>query len=160
MPLKESRIAANGMEFGLLEAGEGPLALCLHGFPDQARSYAGLIERLASEGYRAVAPAMRGYHPSGKAPDGCYQGWATGSDAIALIEALGYDKAVVIGHDWGPSAPTPPPRARRSGCASWSPWPCLTARRWAAPSSPTAISSGAVGTCSSSRRRSPRWLCG
>ena len=55
MPVKESRIAANGMEFGLLEAGDGPLALLLHGFPDHARSWTGLIERLAAEGYRAVA---------------------------------------------------------------------------------------------------------
>ena len=96
------RIAANGMDFEILEAGEGPLAILLHGFPDQARSWTPLIERLAAEGYRAVAPVMRGF--GGPAPDGCYQGWATGGDAVALIEALGYEKAVVIGHDWGAGA--------------------------------------------------------
>ncbi len=101
MAITERRVRANGLEFGLLEAGEGPLALCLHGFPDHARSFAGMVERLAAEGFHAVAPYMRGYHPTGKAPDGCYQSWATGSDAAALIEALGYEKAAVIGHDWG-----------------------------------------------------------
>jgi pimeloyl-ACP methyl ester carboxylesterase len=95
------RVAANGMEFEILEAGEGPLVVCLHGFPDHARSWTGLIGRLAAEGYRAVAPVMRGYAPTGPAPDGCYQAWATGGDAVALIDALGYEKAVVIGHDWG-----------------------------------------------------------
>jgi pimeloyl-ACP methyl ester carboxylesterase len=101
MTIRERSLTANGVDFGLLEAGEGPLVLCLHGFPDQARSWTGLMERLAKEGYHAAAPAMRGYWPTGPAPDGCYQGWATGSDAAALIEALGYEKAIVVGHDWG-----------------------------------------------------------
>jgi pimeloyl-ACP methyl ester carboxylesterase len=101
MPITERRVSARGLEFGILEAGEGPLAICLHGFPDQARSYSSLLERLAAAGFHGVAPYMRGYHPTQKAPDGCYQGWATGSDAAALIPALGYDKAMVIGHDWG-----------------------------------------------------------
>ena len=98
------RVDANGLTFEILEAGEGPLAICLHGFPDQARSWTGLLERLAGEGFHAVAPAMRGYAPTGAAPDGCYQPWATGSDALALIEALGSEKAMVIGHDWGAAA--------------------------------------------------------
>ena len=98
------RIAANGLEFEILEAGAGPLVVCLHGFPDQARSWTGLLQRLAKAGFHAVAPAMRGYAPSGPAPDGCYQSWATGSDAVALIPALGYETAIVIGHDWGASA--------------------------------------------------------
>lgn len=98
------RVAANGLEFEVMEAGEGPLVICLHGFPDQARSWTGLLQRLARAGFRAVAPAMRGYAPSGAAPDGCYQSWATGGDAVALIPALGYEKAMVIGHDWGAAA--------------------------------------------------------
>ena len=104
MTLKQHIVRANGLDFPVLEAGEGPLVLCLHGFPDHARSWTDLIERLAKEGYRAVAPAMRGYWPDGRAPDGCYQSWATGGDAVALIEALGSEAAVVIGHDWGAAA--------------------------------------------------------
>lgn len=104
MPVKQSTVRANGLDFPVLEAGEGPLVLCLHGFPDHARSWSDLLGRLANEGYRAVAPAMRGYWPDGKAPDGSYQSWATGGDAIALIEALGAETATVIGHDWGATA--------------------------------------------------------
>lgn len=104
MTLNERTVRANGLDFPILESGEGPLVICLHGFPDHARSWAGLIERLAGEGYHAVAPSMRGYWPAGKAPDGCYQAWATGSDAVAIIEALGAQKAIVIGHDWGAAA--------------------------------------------------------
>ena len=102
--INERTIDANGMTFSLLEAGDGPLALLLHGFPDHNRSWEPIIESMASAGWHAVAPAMRGYAPSGPAPDGCYQAWATGGDAVALIEALGYRDAVVIGHDWGATA--------------------------------------------------------
>lgn len=104
MPLKEHTVHANGLDFPVIEAGEGPLVLLLHGFPDHARSWTNLIGRLADEGYRAVAPAMRGYWPQGAAPDGAYQSWATGGDALALIDALGAETATVIGHDWGASA--------------------------------------------------------
>lgn len=102
--VKQHTVRANGLDFPVLEAGEGPLVLCLHGFPDHAASWTDLIGRLADEGYRAVAPAMRGYWQGGKAPDGSYQSWATGGDAVALIEALGAETASVIGHDWGATA--------------------------------------------------------
>jgi len=84
---------------------EGPLALCLHGFPDTAHTWRHLLPALAQAGYRAVAPWMRGYSPSSLAPDGAYQTGALGADACALHEALGADeRAVVIGHDWGAAA--------------------------------------------------------
>ena len=95
-------IAANGVEFAYLEAGAGPLALCLHGFPDSAQSFRHLLPALADAGYRAVAPWMRGYAPTAVPADGRYQGGAIAADAIALHEALGGDgEAVIIGHDWG-----------------------------------------------------------
>ncbi len=102
--LSERTIKANGITFSAIEAGEGPLVLLLHGFPDQNLSWGPLIESLAATGWHAVAPAMRGYAPTGRAPDGCYQSWATGSDAVALIKALGHDNAVLVGHDWGATA--------------------------------------------------------
>jgi pimeloyl-ACP methyl ester carboxylesterase len=96
------RTVANGVEFGYLEAGEGPLALCLHGFPDSAHTWRHLLPELARAGFRAVAPFMRGYAPTGLAPDGAYQLGALVADAVALHEALGGDdRAVLIGHDWG-----------------------------------------------------------
>lgn len=94
-------LQANGVDFHCLVAGEGPLVLCLHGFPDHAESFRPLMIRLANAGYRVVAPNMRGYWPTSAAPDGCYQAWATGDDALALIRILCEGKAVLVGHDWG-----------------------------------------------------------
>ena len=105
MTIDEGRVSANGIDFGYLSAGEGPLALCLHGFPDCAWGWRHLLPVLADAGYRAVAPFIRGYAPTGLAPDNVYQTGALASDACALHEALGGDgDAVVIGHDWGAPA--------------------------------------------------------
>ena len=98
------RVQANGVSFHYLEAGRGPLALCLHGFPDNAHTYDQLLPALASAGFRAVAPFMRGYAPTSLAPDGRYQSVLLAQDAVALIEALGGGRAFVVGHDWGASA--------------------------------------------------------
>lgn len=94
-------VKARGIDFHTLETGEGPLVLCLHGFPDLARTFSAQLPALAAAGFRAVAPFMRGYAPTPAAPDGRYQSAALAADAIALIEALGYEDAVVFGHDWG-----------------------------------------------------------
>ncbi len=102
MTLSDGRIDANGISFGFLEAGAGPLALCLHGFPDSAWGWRHLLPALADAGDRAVAPFMRGYAPSSVPADGRYQTAVLGLDACALHEALGGgDDAVIIGHDWG-----------------------------------------------------------
>lgn len=100
--MRDGTIQANGVEFAYLEEGEGPLALCLHGFPDTAWSWRHLLPALAERGYRAVAPFMRGYAPTAVPADGRYQTGALVADACALHEALGGDeRAVLIGHDWG-----------------------------------------------------------
>jgi pimeloyl-ACP methyl ester carboxylesterase len=102
MTITEGRITANGVDFAYLEAGDGPLALCLHGFPDSAWTYRHLLPALADAGFRAVAPFMRGYAPTAVPEDGRYQTAALGLDACALHEALGGGPdAVLIGHDWG-----------------------------------------------------------
>jgi pimeloyl-ACP methyl ester carboxylesterase len=99
----EHRIDANDLEHAYLACGEGgPLALCLHGFPDSAWTWRHLLPALADAGYRAVAPWLRGYAPTGLDPEGRYQNGAAVADAVALHEALGGDeRAVIIGHDWG-----------------------------------------------------------
>jgi pimeloyl-ACP methyl ester carboxylesterase len=96
-------LTANGIRFAYHQAGplDAPLVLCLHGFPDTAHSYERILPVLAAAGYRAVAPYMRGYAPSGCAPDDDYSTTALGRDVLALIEALGAPDAAVIGHDWG-----------------------------------------------------------
>lgn len=94
-------ITVNGVEIAYLERGEGPLVLCLHGFPDSAYSFEGMIETLAEAGYRVVAPFLRGYYPSGLAPDGDYSVPAVARDILGLVDLLGGGKASIIGHDWG-----------------------------------------------------------
>ncbi|HRW36512.1 MAG: alpha/beta hydrolase [Acidimicrobiales bacterium] len=98
----ESTVEANGLRFATLAMGEGPLALCLHGFPDSAWTWQHLLPELAAAGFRAVAPFLRGYAPTEVPADGLYQPGAIARDAIALHEALGGDgEAVIVGHDWG-----------------------------------------------------------
>ncbi|HEY0915443.1 MAG TPA: alpha/beta hydrolase [Solimonas sp.] len=97
-------IRANGLEFAYLEAGEGPLVLCLHGFPDTAWSFEPVVKSLAAAGFRAVAVFMRGYAPTALPADGDYRITTLGRDVIALIDHFGVDKAHVVGHDWGAAA--------------------------------------------------------
>ncbi len=119
--MDERTVSANGIEFAYLDDGpaSGPLALCLHGFPDTARTWRHLLPRLAEAGFHAVAPFLRGYAPSSVPVDGRYDTGTLALDANALHEALGGDEdAVIIGHDWGAStsyaaASSAPERWRR-----------------------------------------------
>jgi pimeloyl-ACP methyl ester carboxylesterase len=96
-------VSANGLTFQARTCGTGgPLALCLHGFPDSAHTWDHLLPELAAAGFRAVAPFTRGYAPTEIPADGDYSGPALTADANALHGALGGDgDAVLIGHDWG-----------------------------------------------------------
>ncbi|PKP81615.1 MAG: alpha/beta hydrolase [Alphaproteobacteria bacterium HGW-Alphaproteobacteria-18] len=101
----QRRVATNGIELNIAEAGEGPLVLLLHGFPESWYSWRHQFAPLAAAGYHVVAPDMRGYGKSDKPPNITdYVQTEVIKDIIGLIPALGYDNAVVIGHDWG--APT------------------------------------------------------
>lgn len=102
--LKKRNVTAGNIDFALLEAGPetGPLAICLHGFPDSAWTWRHQLGPLADAGYHAVAPFLRGYAPTDLAPDGCYQTGALATDVCALEEILrGDSKSILIGHDWG-----------------------------------------------------------
>jgi pimeloyl-ACP methyl ester carboxylesterase len=94
-------VEVGGIEFAYLEAGEGPLVLLLHGFPDDAWTYEHQFEALAANGYRAVAPFMRGYPPTGPAPDGRYDSEALAADVAGLVRALGAGPALGVGNDGG-----------------------------------------------------------
>lgn len=105
--LRHERVTVNDVDLALLCCGDddGPLALCLHGFPDSAWSWRHLLPRLAEAGYRAVAPFQRGYAPSAVPEDGRFQTAALSLDAIALHDTFGRDRpGVIIGHDWGAPA--------------------------------------------------------
>jgi pimeloyl-ACP methyl ester carboxylesterase len=102
----EHTVDANGITFAYLAAGdeEAPLALCLHGFPDSARTWRHLLPLLAERGYRAVAPWLRGYAPTTVPSVPQYQSAVLALDAVALHSALaapGSGPGVLIGHDWG-----------------------------------------------------------
>jgi pimeloyl-ACP methyl ester carboxylesterase len=86
---------------------DGPIALCLHGFPDTAYGWRKVAPRLVESGWRVVAPFMRGYAPSSIPADECYHVGALMDDALRVRLAAGAtDHDVVIGHDWGAIAAT------------------------------------------------------
>lgn len=84
---------------------DGPIALCLHGFPDTAHGFRKVAPHLVAAGYRVVAPFMRGYAPSALPSDGAYHLGALMDDALQVRAACSAggsnDADVVIGHDWG-----------------------------------------------------------
>jgi pimeloyl-ACP methyl ester carboxylesterase len=87
-------VQANGLRFAYLTEGTGPLVLLLHGFPDTAQTW----DRVTP----VVAPFMRGYHPTEVPGEGAtYDGDTLGRDVLGLIDALGEQQAIVVGHDWG-----------------------------------------------------------
>lgn len=101
---KVSTVAANGVKFGIIEEGAGPLVLLMHGFPDTAHTWDHARPAIAAAGFRAVSPFMRGYAPTEVPADGRYDTDTLGADTLALITALGEKHAIVVGHDWGASA--------------------------------------------------------
>ena len=101
----QRRIATNGITLNIAEAGEGPLVLLLHGFPESWYSWRHQFAPIAGAGYHVVAPDMRGYGKSDKPTEiTAYCQSEVVRDIIELIPALGYETAIVLGHDWG--APT------------------------------------------------------
>jgi len=95
-------VETRGLRMHIAEAGEGPLVVLLHGFPECWYSWRHQLTALAAAGYHAVAPDQRGYCRTGgpQAADQYTMLHLTG-DVIALLDALGEERAVVAGHDWG-----------------------------------------------------------
>ncbi|TDQ55346.1 alpha/beta fold hydrolase [Actinorugispora endophytica] len=99
-PWTHRTVSAGGTRFHVAEAGEGPLVLLLHGFPQFWWAWRHQIPALAAAGYRAVAVDLRGYGASDKTPRG-YDLLTAASDAAGLVRALGEVDAVVVGHGIG-----------------------------------------------------------
>ena len=91
------------LEFSAIATGEGPLVLCLHGFPDNAHSYDLQLPVLAEAGYRAVSVNLRGYETTSIAPDAGYRMGELATDVVAILDQLEVERAHLIGHDWGAS---------------------------------------------------------
>lgn len=102
--MREIMISTGGLEFKALARGNGDrLAVCVHGFPDDAASMKPLIKKLANNGFTAVAPYLRGYGKTDRpplAPEN-YTVPKLASDVIGIINALDGEEVLLIGHDWG-----------------------------------------------------------
>ncbi|MFJ4677636.1 MULTISPECIES: alpha/beta fold hydrolase [unclassified Kitasatospora] len=86
----------------LVEQGDGPLVLLVHGFPESWYSWRHQLPALAAAGYRAVAPDVRGYGRSCRPDDpAAYRMRELVADNLALVRGSGAETAVVVGHDWG-----------------------------------------------------------
>ncbi len=102
--LREGYADVGDVQLHYVEAGEGPLVLLLHGFPEFWYGWRKQIAPLAKAGFRVVAPDLRGYNLSSR-PDGFteYTADKLAADVRGLIHALGAESAMVVGHDWGGS---------------------------------------------------------
>src|SRR5688500_2056321 len=96
-------IATDGVDLHLLEAGDdGPVVLLSHGFPELAYSWRHQLPALARAGYRVVAPDQRGYGRSSRPDDiEAYDIHHLVDDLRGVLDDLGAERAVVVGHDWG-----------------------------------------------------------
>ncbi|MEV5010679.1 MULTISPECIES: alpha/beta hydrolase [unclassified Streptomyces] len=100
--LRHLTIEAPAGRLHLVEQGTGPLVLLVHGFPESWYSWRRQLPALAAAGYRAVALDVRGYGRSSKpAATDAYRMLDLVEDNVALVRALGEERAVVVGHDWG-----------------------------------------------------------
>jgi len=98
----ETLTFSNGpLRFSALAMGQGPVVLCLHGFPDNANSFRHQLPALAEAGYRAVALTLRGYEPTSIPDNGDYSMGALAADIVAVIDQLDESKVHLVGHDWG-----------------------------------------------------------
>jgi len=100
--IRHRQIQVGDLSMHVAEAGEGPLVLLCHGFPECWYSWRHQLVALAEAGYHAVAPDMRGYgRTEAPAPVEAYTILHLVGDMVGLLDALGEKKAVVVGHDWG-----------------------------------------------------------
>jgi len=102
MSIEGRRMTINGLSMNVLVQGEGEPVLLLHGFPDSNFLWRGVIPRLVEAGYQVLAPDQRGFGLS-EAPEGVehYDMNLIASDAIAILDELGIEKAKLVAHDWG-----------------------------------------------------------
>ncbi len=99
-PWRHRFVAANGARFHVAEAGEGPLVVLLHGFPQMWWCWRAQLPALAAAGYRVAALDLRGYGASDKPPRG-YDTPTLAADVASVVRSLGSDGAAIVGHDWG-----------------------------------------------------------
>lgn len=99
---KHRFVDSNGIKMHVVEAGEGPLVVLCHGFPELWYSWRHQIAPLVESGFHVVAPDQRGYGQTDKPSDiEAYNIFQLVGDIVGLVNALGEDRAIIVGHDWG-----------------------------------------------------------
>jgi pimeloyl-ACP methyl ester carboxylesterase len=100
--IRRRTVATNGVDLHVAEAGDGFPVILAHGFPELAWSWRHQLPALAAAGYRAVAPDQRGYGRSSR-PEAIedYDLEHLTGDLLGLLDDLGEERAVFVGHDWG-----------------------------------------------------------
>lgn len=100
--VQERTVATNGVELHVLEAGSGTPVVLAHGFPELAYSWRHQMSALADAGCRVIAPDQRGYGRSSR-PEAIedYDIVHLTDDLVGLLDALGEERAIFVGHDWG-----------------------------------------------------------
>jgi len=100
MPYRD--VEANGLRMRIADQGTGPMVLLCHGFPESAYAWRHQIKALSAQGYRVVAPDLRGFGGT-DAPDAveAYALQTLVGDMVALLDVLGVATAVIVGNDWG-----------------------------------------------------------
>lgn len=95
-------VVTDGVELALTDVGDGPPVILAHGFPELAYSWRHQVPALASAGYRVLAPDQRGYGRSSR-PEAIedYDIHALTGDLLGLLDDIGEERAVFVGHDWG-----------------------------------------------------------
>jgi pimeloyl-ACP methyl ester carboxylesterase len=95
-------IEANGLRFHVRDEGDGEPVLLLHGFPDSGGLWRRQVPALTAAGFRAIAPDLRGFGESDR-PEGVdsYAMPLLVGDVLGMLDALGIERATVVGHDWG-----------------------------------------------------------
>jgi pimeloyl-ACP methyl ester carboxylesterase len=98
----ERTVEADGVELHIVEAGEGPLVVLAHGFPELSYAWRHQMSALAEGGYHVIAPDQRGYGRSSR-PEAVddYDIVNLTGDLLALADDAGAERAVFAGHDWG-----------------------------------------------------------
>lgn len=98
----ERTISTNGVDLHVIDEGAGPPVILAHGFPELAYSWRHQIPFLVEHGYRVVAPDQRGYGGSSR-PEAItdYDVEHLTGDLLGILDDLGHEKAVFVGHDWG-----------------------------------------------------------
>lgn len=100
--LQHGNLEANGINIHYVEQGSGPLVVFCHGFPESWYSWRHQLPVVAEAGYRAVALSMRGYGLTDAPHDiDRYSIHHLIGDVVGVVNGLGEDSAVVVGHDWG-----------------------------------------------------------